>query len=253
MVDVRPQLRKILPVLLKAREDNLNEADTAQRLAMFFSQVLGYDPLTEITREVMVKEKYVDFALKIEGNVKLLVEAKAAGVDLRERHIEQAKTYAAEANIRWVLLTNGVVWSLYHLTFEEGIEYERVLQVDLAADDLDVAAAQLALLHRRSVAGGKHEEFWERHAALEPSSLAKAIYNESVLRLMRRDIRRRVGILVDEEELARAVHEMLSPEAREKIGPVKIRRRHVFRRAAVAGASPGASSAGPPDDPEKPI
>jgi hypothetical protein len=44
-----------------------------------------------------------------------------------------------------------------------------------------------------------------------------------VLGLIRREIRKREGILVDEEDLATAIHGMLSPEAREKMGPVKIR------------------------------
>lgn len=121
--NIRRPLRKMLPVLLKAQQDNLNEADTVQRLVMVFADVLGYDRLEEITPEAQVRDKYVDIAIKLDGAVKFLVEAKAAGVDLRNRHIEQAKGYAAEANIRWVVLTNGVIWSLYHLTFEEGIDY----------------------------------------------------------------------------------------------------------------------------------
>jgi len=108
-VDIRRPLKKFLPHLLKAQEESLNEADTIQRLVKVFEEVLGYDAMTEITREKQVKDKYVDIAIKIDGAVRLLVEAKAAGTTLRDRHIEQAERYAAEGNIRWVLLTNGVV------------------------------------------------------------------------------------------------------------------------------------------------
>jgi len=236
--DIRRALKKLAPVMLEAQQANLNEADTAQRLVIFLEEVLGYDPLTEISREAQIKDKYVDIALKIDGAVKILVEAKAAGVDLRDRHIEQAKSYAAESNIRWVVLTNGVIWSLYHLTFEEGIEYERLFLADLATDDLDQAAEKLALIHRRSVAHGKHEEFWSLHAALDAVSLGKAIYAENVLRLMRRDIRKREGILVDEEDLAAAIHAMHSPGAREKIGPVRIRRHRAPRPAKEEAIEP---------------
>jgi hypothetical protein len=224
--DIRRSLKKILPILLKAKEENLNEADTVQRLVMFFEDVLGYDQLTEITREVQIKTKYVDLVLKIDGVVKLLVEAKAAGSDLRDRYIEQAKSYAAESNIRWVLLTNGVNWNLYHLSFEEGIESDRVFSLDLAVDDLDKAADCLGLLHRQSMRRGDHEQFWNKHAALDPQSLGRALYTESVLRLLRREIRKREHILVDEEDLAKAIHDMLSEDAREKMGPMKIRRKH---------------------------
>jgi len=187
-----------------------------------------------------VKDKYVDLALKIDDTIRLLVEAKSAGTPLRDRHIEQAKAYAAEANIRWVVLTNGVTWNLYHLEFDEGLEYARVFTVDLSTDPIEKVAEHLGLLHRQSIRRGEHEDFWKRHAALDAQSLGKALYTESVLRLIRREIRKREGILVDEEDLAVAIHAMFSPEAREKIGPVKIRR----RRASRVG-KPGESVSAP--------
>ncbi len=251
-VDIRRALRKIQPILLKAQKDNLNEADTVQRLVVFFNEVLGYDQLEEITREAQVRDKYVDIAIKLDGTVKFLVEAKAAGTDLRNRHIDQAKGYAADANIRWVLLTNGVIWSLYHLTFEEGVEYEPLFTVDLSVDELDAASEQLSILHRRSIAHDKHEAYWKRHAALDPASVAKAIYSERVLRLMRRDIRRREGILVDEEDLAGAVHNMFSPEAREKIGPMRIRRARAKKEQPVNAPEAAAPAPAPPSPPAVP-
>jgi hypothetical protein len=72
----------------------------------------------------------------------------------------------------------------------------------------------------------------------------RVVYNESVLRLIRREIRKREGILVDEEHLAAAIHAILSPEAREKIGPVRIRRRRATRSKApgVVETAPAAAS-----------
>jgi hypothetical protein len=224
-VDIRHPLKKLIPILLKAKEENLNEADTVQRIIMVFQNVLGYDPLTEITREMAIKTKYVDLVLKIDGVIKLLVEAKAAGIELRDRHIEQAKSYAAESNIRWVVLTNGINWNLYHLSFEEGIDTEIVFSLDLATDDIDRAAECLALLHEQNVSKGEHEEYWKKHTALDAQSLGRALYTDTVLRLIRREIRKREGILLDEEDLAKAIHGMLSEDAREKIGPIKIRRK----------------------------
>lgn len=97
-----------MPYLLQARDENLNEADTVRRLVKCFEEVFGYNGMSEVTQELEVKEKYCDLAIKINGAVKLLIEAKAGGIVLRDRHIEQAERYAAESNIKWVLLTNGV-------------------------------------------------------------------------------------------------------------------------------------------------
>ena len=231
-VDIRRPLRKYLAHLTAARDANLNEADTAQRLVKIFEDVLGYDAMSEITREMQVKDKYVDIAIKIEDRVKFLVEVKAAGIELRDRHIEQAERYAAENNIRWVLLTNGITWNLYHLTFEEGIDYERAFSVDIAATPIERVCECIGLLHRNSIRKGLHEEFWEHRKALSASSIAKALFTEEALRLVRREIRRREGLLVDEEDLAAAIHGMFSIEAREQIGPYKIRRRRALKKKA---------------------
>ncbi|MGO9863197.1 MAG: type I restriction enzyme HsdR N-terminal domain-containing protein [Terriglobales bacterium] len=236
-VDIRHPLKKLIPILRKAKEDNLNEADTVERIVMVFHDVLGYDPLTEITREFPIKTKYVDLALKIDGVIKLFVEAKAAGIDLKDKHIEQAKSYAAESNIRWVVLTNGVNWNLYHLFLsdEEGIETEPVFSLDLASDDIDKAAQCLTLLHEQSVRKGEHEDFWKKYTALDAKSLGRALYSDTVLRLIRREIHQREGILIDEEDLAKAIYDMLSEDAHIKMGPMKIRHK---KRHASKGAEP---------------
>jgi len=243
-VDIRKSLTRFLPHLLQARDAGLNEADTVLRLCKFFEEVLGYDGLEDISREAQLKHKYVDICLKVDGRVRLLVEAKAADQKLRDRHIEQAQGYAAQNNYRWVLLTNGVDWHLYHLTFEQGIEYERAFAVSLGNEEgLEEAAQRLALLHKQSLQKDELDQFWEKAAALEPVSIAKALFSQSVLMLIRREIRRDTGLLIDPEDLAKSLHGMFSTEARELIGPVRIRRRRrASRKASVE--TPGVA---PPD------
>lgn len=243
--EIARPLKKFLPHLLQAQRDNLNEADTVQRLIKVFEDVLGYDTLTEISREAQLKNKFVDIALKVDGVVRLLVEAKAAGVTLRDRHIEQAQAYASRNNFQWVVLTNGVAWHLYHLTFEEGIEYERAFAIDLSdAEKFNESAALLAFIHRQAIKKGEHEAFWQKHKALGPSSIAKALFNENVLRLVRREIRREEGLLIDSEDLAAAIHRLLSPEAREQMGPLRIRK----KRAKVSRRASPATATSPPDE-----
>jgi predicted type IV restriction endonuclease len=224
-IDIRKSLKKILPFLLNAKEENLNEADTSQRIIKVFEDVLGYEVMTEITREKQIKDKYVDLAVRIDCVTKFLVEVKAAGVTLRDRHIEQAERYASEDNIKWVVLSNGITWNLFHLEFEEGIEYVRAFSIDLSSEGLDESAEKLALLHRQSIIKGELDKFWERHAALSPASIGKAIFSEDILRAIRRLIRKSEGALIDIEDIGKALHDMLSTEAREEIGPLRIRRK----------------------------
>jgi hypothetical protein len=222
---IRNSLKKIAPSLLKAQEENINEADTVIRVVKVFEDVLGYDAMTEISREAQMKDKYVDIVLKIGGTIRLIIEVKAAGVTLRDRHIEQAYSYASRNNYRWVLLTNGVVWTLYHLTFENGIEFERAFSIDLLEDDIDKASEHLSLLQHDSIATGELEVFWERKLAMSPPSIAKALFHENVLTRIRCEVRRDAGVLIDQEDLAEAIRAMLSVETREAIGPMRIRKK----------------------------
>jgi hypothetical protein len=91
-VDVRRPLKKYLPHLLQAQTDSLNEADTVQRLTRVFEDVFGYDPMSDITRESAIKDRYCDVALKIDGVIRMLVEVKSGGTVLRHKHIERRRT-----------------------------------------------------------------------------------------------------------------------------------------------------------------
>jgi len=240
-IDIRRPLKRFVPHFLQARKDGLNEADTVLRLCRFFEEVLGYDGLQDISREAQLKNKYVDICLKIDGRVRLLVEVKAADQQLRDRHIEQAQAYASQNNYRWVLLTNGVDWHLYHLTFEEGIEYERAFVVTLDSEDsLDDPAQKLSILHKQSIRKGELEEFWGKTTALCAGSIGKVLFSESVLRLIRREIRRDTGLLIDPEDLAKSLHDMLCKEALEQIGPLRIRKRRRITRKSSKEEGPEA-------------
>lgn len=216
----------------------MNEADTVRRVTKVLEDALGYDPMLEIGREAQLKGKYLDLLIKVDDVARLIVEVKRAGIKLRDRHIDQAYTYASTNNIPWVLLTNGVVWNLYHLTFEEGIEYERAFSLDFSKLDLEAAADKLALLHRENVRKGGLEDFWECQIALSWPSIAKALFQEDVLRRIRREIRRTAGILIDTEDLSERLREMMSPEVRETIGQVKVRKRSRRRKIQDQERSP---------------
>jgi hypothetical protein len=199
------------------------------------------------------RRPYIDICIKIDGRVRLLIEVKAANQPLRDGHIDQAQAYAAQNNYQWVVLTNGVDWHLYHLTFDEGIEYERAFVVSLADDaNFDEAAQCLSILHKLSIRKGEREEFWEKAAALDSSSIGKALFSEDVLMRIRREIRKETGLLIDREDLAKSIHEMLSIEAREKIGPLRIRkRRRPSRKASSSQQEQFSISEEPEENEEK--
>jgi hypothetical protein len=207
-------------------------------LVKFFEEVFGYDSLKgEISKELSIKDRYCDIALKIDGEVKLLVEAKAAGLKgLTEKHIEQAENYASRAGLTWVLLTNGIEWRLYHLTFNEGegIAHDVAFEVSLLDENRDAAWERLSLLSRASMKKDEIEEYWSQQKILAPSSIVRVLLDETVLTVVRRELNRVAPARLEMKDVFSAVRDVLSKEALADAGdlgpPKKRKRRRKVRR-----------------------
>lgn len=240
-LDINKGLKKYIPIFRRTHEQGINEAETSLRISKFFEEVLGYDVFEEISKEHMIKDRYVDYAIKLNGKVQFLIEVKQAGIKLKERHIEQASNYAANSGISWVLLTNGRYWLLYHLTFDEGIQSDLIWSVDVLEDNPKAAATKIALLHKKSISKNKLEDYLVKVETLSPKSIVQAIFHEDTLKVIGRHLKKMSGVRVDEQDLVDNIKKMLSKEAWEEIGDVKIKRKRKIQR--VKKTSLSASSA----------
>ena len=231
------QLKRFASAFKEARERGANESDTVMYLVKFFEDVLGYDSLKgEISKEVPIKDRYCDMALKIDGRVELLVEVKAASVKvLSDKHIEQAENYASRAGIEWVLLTNGIEWRLFHLTFAEGegIAHDVAFSLSLP-EQVEKDAAKfwedLSLLSRASMKKSGLEEFWSRKKVLNPASVVKTLLSEPVLTVLRRELNRDAPARLDVQDVFNAVRDTFSKEALAVAGDLSLRRKKRKRR-----------------------
>ena len=231
------QLQKFATAFREARERSANESDTVMYLVKFFEEVLGFDSLKgEISKELSIKDRYCDIALKLDGTVRVLVEVKAASQkSLNERHIEQAENYASRAGIVWVLLTNGIEWQLFHLTFNEGegIVHDLAFQANLL-DDIEKGAEllwqKMEILTRDAVKKGSLEDFWAQKKILSPASVVRVLFHEDVLRLVRRALRRDADAMLDIDDVFRAVRDVISKAALAEAGDLGIVRRRKKRK-----------------------
>lgn len=136
-------LKRYQPILRNARDKDINESDTVTVLMDVLADIFGYDKYTEITSEYAIKHTYCDLAIKLDGTPRILIEVKAAGLDLKTQHIKQAVDYGSNSGVDWVVLTNSVFWKIYKIIYAKPIDTELVYEFDLTemsakkAGDLD--------------------------------------------------------------------------------------------------------------------
>ena len=123
-------VKRFKPIVAKARDTDINESDTVTIISDILSEVFGYDKYSEITSEFAIKKTYCDLAIKLDGRICLLIEAKAAGLNLKEQHMKQAVDYGSNSGVEWVILTNSVHWMVYKIIFGKPVVSELVYEFD---------------------------------------------------------------------------------------------------------------------------
>lgn len=124
-------IKRFQPIILAAKNKDINESDTVVVITDMLQEIFGYDKYTEITSEYNIKKTFCDLAIKIDGKLRMLIECKAIGIDLKEDHIKQAVDYGANAGIDWIILTNGLKWKIFRILFSKPIEKELVYEFDI--------------------------------------------------------------------------------------------------------------------------
>lgn len=115
------------------------EATKTAFIMPFISQVLGYDVFNphevvpEFTADVGTKKgEKIDYAIVKDGDVQILIEAKAVGSPLSVNHASQLFRYFATTNARIAVLTNGEKYYFFtDLDRPNRMDDKPFLQLDL--------------------------------------------------------------------------------------------------------------------------
>ena len=185
-------LKRFQPILSSAKARDVGESDTVTIVTDMLAEVFGYDKYSEITSEHAIRGTYCDLATKIDGQLSMLIEVKAIGLDLKDSHVKQAVDYAANQGTDWVALTNGVAWRVYKITFAKPIDQELVIEIDFlnlnhkSQKDLDSLFLFCKEGWIKSVLG----EFHSQRQALSKFFLSAVILSEPILQVVRRELKR---------------------------------------------------------------
>lgn len=178
--EIKKAVKSFLPIVRQAKARNANEADTANIVHKFFQDVLGWDFL-DLTSEYKIKSTFCDLAIKYEGDILLLIEVKAIGLNLKEEHLRQASTYAATEGVKFTLLTNGEVYQLYHVGLTDKIITSLVFELDLGGEITHDDYTELYLISKYSLTRSQIEEYWEQEETLAPDNIIEAMLSDEVL------------------------------------------------------------------------
>ncbi len=185
-------IKKYQPILAAAKSRDVGEADTVTIIKDMLQDIFGYDKYSELTSEYAIRGTYCDLATKINGVLQTLIEVKAIGLDLKDQHVKQAVDYAANQGVDWVLLTNGICWRVYHLTFAKPISSELIVDIDFTTlnsrslHDLELLYLWCKEGWQRSVLG----EYHTQQQALSKFFIGAMLQTDTVLEVVRRELRR---------------------------------------------------------------
>jgi hypothetical protein len=230
---IRSSFKKYVEVLIAQRDRDVSEADTVTIVKDILHEVFGYDKYSELTSELAIRGTYCDLAIKLDGKARLLLEVKAIGLTLTERHTKQAVDYAANQGIEWVILTNGIHWILYQVLFKKPIEQHIVVELDLLSMNprTECDMEKLYLLTREGIVKGAIKDYQERKDATSRYVLSAILLNsEAVLSGIRREVRRLTDVMVDSDVIAQVLRdEVIKREALEGSRAEEAHRRAVRR------------------------
>lgn len=222
----RMAIREARMKIEEAYKMDSNEANTRRRVEWIFVSVMGYDAFKHLSQERAVQTageaEYVDFTVQLEPGHDvqpiIMVEIKKVGIDLANKHLKQVTSYAIDAGCKWVVLTNGREWKVYHV--ESGPpprKPELVSFWNLLNDDIDDLVWKFDLISYKSIKKDALNEHWQRVKVLAPSSLLSAIVTEDTFKAIRRNLHKESGVMVGMDDVFNGIRGILNEAAADAI------------------------------------
>ena len=119
-MDLIDKIKDLASRFSKQMEHIKTEEATKNALVMPFISALGYDVFNptevvpEFTADIGIKKgEKVDYAIKKDDKVIILIECKCFGAELCDGHMGQLYRYFAVTEARFAILTDGISYAFY--------------------------------------------------------------------------------------------------------------------------------------------
>ncbi|WP_189243889.1 type I restriction enzyme HsdR N-terminal domain-containing protein [Planobispora rosea] len=205
---VRTAVRRYSKPLVDLVARDANEGDTRLLITDFLCEGLGYDKYEDLTTEYQVKGEFADYGIRIDKQLVAFIEVKRCSQKLNAKHLRQVQMYAVNEGVEWMILSNGQVWQVYHMTAGLPVIIDMALEVDLLSD-ASLAAKTDALFYLTKEAFKRRliDDLWRARAATSPKSLAQVLLSDVVVEAVRKEVRRQTSYNADVTEIHRILRE----------------------------------------------
>jgi predicted type IV restriction endonuclease len=199
---VRTAVRRCAKPLADLIARDANEGDTRLLVTDFLCDGLGYDKYEDLTTEYQVRGEFADYGVRIAKQLVAFIEVKRCTTKLGAKHLRQVEMYAVNEGVEWMILTNGQVWQVWHLTAGLPVVLDRALEVDLLGEGGPTQKADI-MFYLSKEAFKRHviDELWKVKAATSAKSLAAVITGATVIEQIRKELRRQTGHHIEAKEL----------------------------------------------------
>lgn len=204
--DVKERLRTALKKFAKPLTDlvtrDANEGDTRLLVTDFLCEGLGYDKYVDLTTEYRVKGEFADYGIRVDQEIVAFIEVKRINIKLSDKHLRQVQSYSLNEGCEWMILTNGAVWQVYHLTGGLPVVTEIALDVDLMSEvSINKKVDQLFYLTKESFRRKQINVLWQARRATSPKSLADILVSDAAIDFLRKEVKKQTNHVVDNKEL----------------------------------------------------
>ncbi|MBK6565089.1 MAG: type I restriction enzyme HsdR N-terminal domain-containing protein [Saprospiraceae bacterium] len=187
-------LKKYQAILKKKTEIDINESDTVTIVVEILENIFGYDKFNDISSEYKTSNQYCDLAIKIDDNLKFLIEVKSMKINLKSNHIDQLCNYGLikGKKVKWLILTNGLRWKIISITYSKILAHEEILEFDFLElntkkeKDLD----KLYRLSKESLKKNALDDFHNHNQTLNQYVIGQLLLKQPVLDILRKTIKK---------------------------------------------------------------